>query len=805
MRRLTIAIAILVLFAATIAIWFKTEVSTAAERHLLEASSVGIYRIDDLLEQAEVVGPEKEVLAATDVVLWQWDGRQPHAEDDDRFTPSHLGVGLTPLELEEAGSFVRLSAPRRRAGAFVPVAPIEGYQLGLVLLEVRSTDTDEFALSLGEEFGARGLRMQPARLFVETDGEWHTVVCTAEELGVAPGDGIDELAIIVSNWNGKPHTLDVASIRLMSARSRYCGAAAGPATLERAGVLRSGMFVNTSTVLRYPFRVPRDGRFMAHVTGADEKSFALRISITSQGEREILFEESIPGFTAARDLGVDCSAHAGSEVIFELEVIEEEQATVALLMHPMLTGHVENPRPNVLFYMCDTLRADSLGCYGSPHSGTPNLDRLAAEGVRFERCFSQAPWTYVSVPSSFTSLYPSANGVQMMGDELSDEVETWVETFRRAGYLTTGLITNGFVGRSTHLEQGYDILFEPSAVFGERGNASTLFVEQQQQSSDLLNARLEPWLDTFSDVPFFLFVHAVDPHEPYQPAEPFLSEYVTPEEHEEFLRDYLTLRGERPRPNVRKTRGEIAAAGVDPDRYARVSRALYDAEVAGFDRALGELLDSLDERALSERTLFAFTSDHGEEFLEHGVTSHAHSSYNELLHIPWIMRLPGVLPAGVIYRENTAALDLAPTVLSLVGIEPPAVMQGRNLIPSLLRGQTQPERTIFAEQWRAPTEVVTGEAFAIFVGQRKAIVRRTSYEGLDQPAFELFDLARDFGERTNLEQNGPDPTAIRERIEARVQAWWAEQEELRTRFTASRAGGISASEIESLRALGYVE
>ena len=119
-------------------------------------------------------------------------------------------------------------------------------------------------------------------------------------------------------------------------------------------------------------------------------------------------------------------------------------------MHPLVTGRMETTRPNVLLYMCDTLRADSLGCYGSPLGDTPNLDRLAAEGVRFERCFAQAPWTYVSVPSMFTSLYPSANGVRLMGDELPDDVETLVERFRRAGYLTAGLITNGFVGKMTH-------------------------------------------------------------------------------------------------------------------------------------------------------------------------------------------------------------------------------------------------------------------------------------------------------------------------------------------------------------------
>ncbi len=775
------------------------------ETPLSEASGAGIFRLDDLLEEAQVVGPGPDVLGESDLVLWQWNADAQLVDNPERLMPSTLGGRRGALELEAHEAFTRISAPRRSAGAIVPVTPISGHELGLVVLEVRSPGVDEISIALGEEFDSKGLRSQPARLFVTADGEWTTVACTAEELGVAPGDGIDELAIIVPNRDGQPRALDVASIQLMSARSRYCAAAAGRAELQRQGVTRTGLYVNTSTALRYSLRVPRDGALLTHVTGADAGAFTLRVSVSTGEAREILFEEMIPGFHAERDLRVDVSAYADREVTLELEVVEREEPTVALLMHPLLAGRTADPRPNVLVYLCDTLRADALGCYGSPRSGTPNLDRLASEGVRFERCFAQAPWTYVSVPSSFTSLYPTANGVQVMGDELSDEIETWVEVFRREGYLTAGLVTNGFVGHMTHLEQGYDMLFEPSAIFGAKGNGSTLFVEEERPSSEQLNEKLEPWLDSFAEVPFFLFVHAVDPHEPYQPAETDLSEYVTPEEHMSFQRDYLTLRGEHPRPNVRLTRAEIAAAGVDPDSYARLARAHYDAEVAGFDRAFGELLDSLEKRELTERTLLAFTSDHGEEFLEHGVTSHAHSSYNELLHVPWIVRFPGVLPAGTTYSENTAALDLAPTVLALVGIVPPSAMQGRDLTSALLHHEELPPRTIYAEQWRAPTGVVTGEAFAFFEGDLKTISRRTSYEGLGQPTLERYDLVNDFEERHDLAREGVDSNALRVEVEARVKAWWNEQEELRARFQAGRAAGIPASAIESLRALGYAK
>ncbi len=237
---------------------FERGVVGSSQKQLMHASRVGTFRLDDLLDEAQVAGPGPDVLGESDVVLWQWHADALSGEDRTELMPSTLGGRLSALELEEHEGFVRLSASRRSAGAVVPITPLEGHELGLLVLEVRSFGVDEISIALGEEFDSKGLRGQPARLFVPADGEWTTVACTAEELGVAPGDGIDELAIIVSNRDGEPRRLEVASMQLMSVRSRYCAAAAGRTELQRAGVMRSGLYVNTSTALRYSLRVPRN-------------------------------------------------------------------------------------------------------------------------------------------------------------------------------------------------------------------------------------------------------------------------------------------------------------------------------------------------------------------------------------------------------------------------------------------------------------------------------------------------------------------------------------------------------------------
>jgi len=119
---------------------------------------------------------------------------------------------------------------------------------------------------------------------------------------------------------------------------------------------------------------------------------------------------------------------------------------------------------DVLLYFCDTLRADGLGCYGNARKTSPHLDEIASEGVRFERCFSQGPWTYVSMPSSLSSLFPSVDGVRTGGEQIPESCTTMAEAFRDAGYMTCALIRNDFVGRTTHTEQGFDFFYSPAAV-----------------------------------------------------------------------------------------------------------------------------------------------------------------------------------------------------------------------------------------------------------------------------------------------------------------------------------------------------
>ena len=780
-------------------VWLVVPPASRAGARVLPPSPSGMLRLDDLLARATVRG---EVGAEGPGAALALHAIEAGGEEGG-FAPSDLGMGLDLQPLERHPDFARLHLPPTGWAAYrAPLPLLPGHDLGLVVLKVRATSVEEIAVMVQAESHDRGLRGPQARLRLAPGGEWQTLACRAEALGIAPGDELGSCALAVQGpgEGAEPATLDIAFVHFLDARARYAAAPAGPMTLDRDGILRRGMYLHTGVAVDYPLHVPPAGRLRALVTGAQGTPFTLRIAVDVAAGGPVLLEQVVGGFRELANVDLNLAAFAGEDVVLTLEAVDEHGPTVALLAHPFLAGRRDDPPRNVVLAMCDTLRADAVGCYGG-RAATPHLDRLAAEGVRFTRCFAQAPWTYVSVASAFTSMYPSANGVRELGDELSDDVTTVVEAFRARGYLTAGFITNGFVGRMPNLDQGYDILVDPSAVFGQQGPAASLFVENTTPSSALLAARAEAWLAQFGDVPFFLFLHAVDPHEPYTPPAAQRDRYVVPADGEAFARDFAALQGARRTPTVRRTRAELTAAGIPPDLFAEVGRALYDAEVATYDESIGRLLDTLDDEGIAARTIVSFVSDHGEEFLEHGVTSHAHSTYNELLHVPWILRLPGILPAGRVLADNTAGLDLAPTLIELAGFAPPATMQGRSLADSLLGDAPIPPMRIFAEQWRAPSEVDTGEALAVIEGDRKTIVRRRSYAGLAQPPLEVFDLASDFSERCNLVDTHAEAAA---RIEGLVDEWRAEQERVHARLAGDGTAEMAAGALESLRALGYV-
>jgi len=283
----------------------------------------------------------------------------------------------------------------------------------------------------------------------------------------------------------------------------------------------------------------------------------------------------------------------------------------------------------------------------------------AGDGVVFENAYTVAPWTRPATASLLTGLYPSTHGSEHAGS-LAPAAVTLAERFRRSGWSTWAFVANGHVfGEGVGLDQGFDRCV---AVRGRRLD--------NHAHTEEIDALVLPQLDAFGDEPFLLYVHAVDPHSPYDPPPAFAGRF----------RDPSYVGTIAPADTLRKT---LLARPLDESDGRRV-RDLYDEAVAYQDERLGVLLDALTARGLRERTIVVVLSDHGEELHDHGAWEHGMRLFEEQVRIPLVLGGPGVAgPAGRRVAQPALIVDVLPTLLSLAGIPHREPVQGIDLAPTL--------------------------------------------------------------------------------------------------------------------------
>jgi arylsulfatase A-like enzyme/tetratricopeptide (TPR) repeat protein len=366
------------------------------------------------------------------------------------------------------------------------------------------------------------------------------------------------------------------------------------------------------------------------------------------------------------------------------------------------------PGWNVLLVTFDTTRADHIGCYGRSIARTPNLDRLAAEGVRFANAYSAIPLTCPSHSTMLTGKYPIAHGVRDNSlFVLGPEQRTLAEILKERGYRTAASVGGFPLVARYGLNQGFDFyddrLTEPFDDFLGRPPRPSLFLERREAAR--VNEPAVEWLGRNPSQPFFLWVHYYDAHQPYLPHVP-----------------YNELFADSP----------------------------YDGEIAYADESLGVILDRLRKLGLYDNTLVVFTSDHGEGLSEHNELTHSYLLYDTTLHVPLIVRPPAGVRGGVV-DGRVRLVDIAPTVLDLLGVPIPADMQGRSLV-SLLegKGDVKADRTHYAETLSPRLSQNWGELRALYDGPWKYI---------HGPRPELFDIRADPREVTNLVGAKPEVAA----------------------------------------------
>ena len=328
-------------------------------------------------------------------------------------------------------------------------------------------------------------------------------------------------------------------------------------------------------------------------------------------------------------------------------------------------GGIEEEHTNVIVILIDALRADQLGCYGYHRETTPNLDRFSKEAVTFKRATSQTSWTKPSIPSLFTSLYPSRHGVlegsskdtkgHITSDILADSLLTLAEAFRGHGYSTVAFVHNaqlrGFLG----FAQGFDLY------------------QDRAGDAEHINVEFENWLDQRTGGSFFAYLHYLDVHWPYQPPAPYDPMFGTYSSGIDFNTDeWKALRKDI-------NNGRVNLSDEDLGKMV----ALYDGELRYLDDQLGSLFSDLRRRGLYTNSLVIVTADHGEEFLEHDKIGHGQSLYRELLWIPLMIKFPGGKWHGREVEDMAGLIDVLPTLADYLGWEPPADTDGRSLMPVL--------------------------------------------------------------------------------------------------------------------------
>jgi choline-sulfatase len=427
---------------------------------------------------------------------------------------------------------------------------------------------------------------------------------------------------------------------------------------------------------------------------------------------------------------------------------------------------------NVIFISIDTLRWDHIGCYGYERNTTANIDAFAAENILFENCYVHEPTTAPSHMSMFTGLYPFTHGVNRFSS-LDESITTLAEVLRAEGYRTVGFVRDcGQMRPVFGFDRGFDKYYEKS---------------HREFIAELQNKFMAKHLKKYKDKKVFAFIHYYDVHSdfdklPYDSPEPYDRMYYpnysgdfTGGDGKLFASEYLV--------HVNQDR-----VGFKEDDLEYIT-ALYDGGVTYTDKYLGELFGILKELGLYETSVIIVTSDHGEEFQEHGWMLHSNPHYyEELVRVPLIMKLPGTPGKGKVVTRPVESIDFMPTILGMVGVKNVPMMHGDNFMRIIEDPEAEWKDTVFGYS------VAKGPRAFVRTERWKLITR--NLDGMQD--FKLFDLECDQLEKLDVAGNADGVT---ERLKAKLIDRYAKLK----RPGKQKTVPMTVEERERLRSLGYVE
>ena len=421
----------------------------------------------------------------------------------------------------------------------------------------------------------------------------------------------------------------------------------------------------------------------------------------------------------------------------------------ALIALALASGCGSEDPPNLLLITLDTTRADHLGCYGYDRATSASLDRLAAEGVRFEHSFSHVPITLPAHTSILSGTLPIAHGVRDNGRfVVPGELETLPERLSALGYATAAFVSGFVLDSRFGLDQGFDLYDDAFTEEWSEDKLRDAKIYNQMvtdRPADQTTDRALAWLAERGSGPYFLWVHYYDPHQRYAPPHPY----------DQLFHD-----------------------------------SPYDGEIAFMDSEIGRLFDALDEREDWEDTAVVVTADHGESLGQHGEATHAVLSYDSTLRVPLIVKAPadfGLEPRVV--QETVSHVDLFPTMLEMLGVAPPSELPGESLLPTM-GGNVRAPRFAYFESSLPRFSFGWEPLFGI---------RADGWKYIHAPEPELYDLSADTDELYNLASSRVDRRGAMEDLLFRT----IESTEP-VSSTEPTAGEMDADVRRRLAALGYV-
>lgn len=445
---------------------------------------------------------------------------------------------------------------------------------------------------------------------------------------------------------------------------------------------------------------------------------------------------------------------------------------VLIVLGASSCGQQQEAPPNILLITLDTTRSDHLSLYGYGFPTSPFLEELAAGSTVYDECYAAAPATAPSHATLFTSRSPLNHRVVKNAVRLAERHETLAEMLRDRGYGTAAILSSFVMNAKFGLGQGFDhyddkLSLAGSSIRWQEWEGQTVtggFDRRAVAATDQAVAWLENERDP--DEPFFLFVHYFDPHDPYDPPNPYRERFDNP---------------------------SIDHAGV------RNMLKLYDGEIAYTDDQLRRLFAALERLDLADDTLVIVTGDHGEGLMQRGYQYHGAHVYEEAVRVPLLVRWPGRVPAGMRHAGPVTIADVVPTIHDLCGWPLAGHgFQGRSLAAGMLAGEAPPaDDPVFL--YRIPYE--PHHEFGVWVDGEKHGVRRGRWKYLtadDEGTRELYDLARDPRETSNVVAEHPEEAAAL----ATMLADWRAAVTVPDSLTDEPE--LSDEDVQKLKSLGYI-